>query len=97
MPDYAIESGLTFDDEKMLTGIIDLKEKKVLSYMTHLPRVFKLESTEKLDFDNLLRIYKSGFTRIPVFEKEPNNVIGTKKKMTKMPVTSPIWVMGSFI
>lgn len=36
--------------------------------MTPIEKVYMLEATRKLDFETMLEIYKSGFTRIPVYE-----------------------------
>jgi hypothetical protein len=36
--------------------------------MTPIERVFMLEANTKLTFDTMLEIYKSGFTRIPVYD-----------------------------
>lgn len=30
----------------------------------------------KLNFEHMLEIYKSGYTRIPVYDKDPQNIIG---------------------
>ena len=30
----------------------------------------------KLNFDNMLEIYKSGYTRIPVYDTQPQAIIG---------------------
>lgn len=44
--------------------------------MTPLDKVFMIEATVRLNFDNMLCIYRSGYTRIPVYLDERKNVIG---------------------
>ena len=44
--------------------------------MVPLGRVFMVEAGESLDFETMAAIYSSGFSRIPVFENERNNILG---------------------
>jgi metal transporter CNNM len=44
--------------------------------MTRLEKVFMLEASTKLTFEHMLEIYRSGYTRIPVFDAVPQNIIG---------------------
>ena len=44
--------------------------------MTHVERVFMLEASLALDYEIMLQIYKSGYTRIPVYEGDRNNIVG---------------------
>eukprot|EP01024_Parvocaulis_polyphysoides_P010812 TRINITY_DN1379_c1_g2_i1.p1 TRINITY_DN1379_c1_g2~~TRINITY_DN1379_c1_g2_i1.p1 ORF type:complete len:503 (+),score=72.33 TRINITY_DN1379_c1_g2_i1:77-1510(+) len=48
----------------------------VKDVMTLLDRMFMLEADMKLNFENMLLIYKSGYTRIPVYEGEQHNIVG---------------------
>jgi metal transporter CNNM len=36
--------------------------------MTSIQRVYMLEASAHLDYETMLQIYKSGYTRIPVYE-----------------------------
>ncbi len=44
--------------------------------MTRVERVFMLEASLALDYEIMLQIYKSGYTRIPVYEGDRNNIVG---------------------
>ena len=35
-----------------------------------------VEASVRLNFEHMMDIYKSGYTRIPVYEREPQNIIG---------------------
>jgi metal transporter CNNM len=75
-PDAQEESGLNKDDGNLLTGALEYKDKKVSDVMTTLDKVFMIESSTRLTFQVLMDIYKSGFTRIPVYEIDRQNIIG---------------------
>jgi metal transporter CNNM len=75
-PDAQEESGLNRDDGNLLTGALEYKEKKVADVMTTLDKVFMVESHTRLTFQVLMDLYKSGFTRIPVYEIDRQNIIG---------------------
>lgn len=75
-PDAQEESGLNKDDGNLLTGALEYKDKKVSDVMTALDKVFMIESSTRLTFQVLIDIYKSGFTRIPVYEIDRQNIIG---------------------
>ena len=75
-PDAQLESGLNKEDGNLLTGALEYKDKKVADVMTTLDKVFMVESSTRLTFQVLLDIYKSGFTRIPVYEIDRQNIIG---------------------
>ena len=55
---------------------MEYKDKKVSDVMTALDKVFMIESSTRLTFQVLMDIYKSGFTRIPVYEIDRQNNIG---------------------
>ncbi len=44
--------------------------------MTRLDKAFMLEKSQKLDFDTLFAVHRSGFTRIPIYDTVPQNIIG---------------------
>lgn len=48
---------------------------RVKDVMTSLEQCFMLEKTEKLTFQKMLAIYKSGFTRVPIFEGDKQNIV----------------------
>lgn len=75
-PDAQRESGLTHSDHRLLMGALSFKRKSVRSVMTPLRDCFMLAHNLRLNFQTMLAIYKSGFTRIPVFEGVHQNIIG---------------------
>mmetsp|Transcript_31402 Transcript_31402/g.89121 ORF Transcript_31402/g.89121 Transcript_31402/m.89121 type:complete len:704 (-) Transcript_31402:21-2132(-) len=75
-PDAQQECGLTADDGAILHGALGYRDKKVSDVMTPLERVFMLEASLCLDYEIMLQIYKSGYTRIPVYDGVRNHIIG---------------------
>ncbi|KAK3264504.1 hypothetical protein CYMTET_26766 [Cymbomonas tetramitiformis] len=75
-PDAAEESGLTRDDQTLITGALEYKDKHVHDVMTSLDMIYMVELNQRLNFQLLFEIYKSGFTRIPVYEGDRQNVVG---------------------
>lgn len=75
-PEAQRECGLTEEDHKLLIGTLDLKAKKVKEVMTSLDQVYMLDRNTKLNFEKLSEIYKSGYSRIPVFTRSVQNIVG---------------------
>mmetsp|Transcript_14255 Transcript_14255/g.19058 ORF Transcript_14255/g.19058 Transcript_14255/m.19058 type:complete len:80 (+) Transcript_14255:1405-1644(+) len=48
----------------------------VSEVMTPLENVFMLNVDEKLNFETIAKIFKTGYSRLPVYEVSKNNVIG---------------------
>ena len=68
------EGDLHKDESEMINAILDLKEITVEKIMTHRKNIFSLNlnETEKI----YSTIAKSSFSRIPVWEDDPNNILG---------------------
>ena len=64
------------DEFKMISGALDFNNKKVEEIMTKLDDVFMLDKTERLDFETIAKISQNGYSRIPVFENNRDNIIG---------------------
>jgi len=60
-------TGVNEDTERMLKGALGLGDELVLNCMTEMKDVFWLSDTSKLSFDVLTEIFKSGHSRIPIF------------------------------
>lgn len=75
-PHAKAESGLNEDDHQLLMGALEYKTKKVKDVMTSLDQCYMLEISQRLDFSTMLSIYKSGFTRIPVYSGTRQNIVG---------------------
>lgn len=67
-----------FDQETAvaMTGALKYKEVKVREVMTPIDKTFMLNVDERLNFDCIATIFKAGYSRIPVYEVDRNNVIG---------------------
>jgi metal transporter CNNM len=50
--------------------------KRVKEVMTDLDKCFMMELNTRLNFQIMLEIYKSGFTRIPIYKTTRPNVVG---------------------
>lgn len=72
-----VEKGM-FDQETgvAMTGALKYKDLLVKNVMTTLEHVFMLNADEKLSFDVIAKIFKAGYSRIPVYEVSKNNIIG---------------------
>lgn len=68
--------GLQEKQCKIINGALDLRKKCVSDVMVYLDEVFMLRENERLNFETIVRIYSSGFSRIPVFNKERNDITG---------------------
>lgn len=76
-PDAREDFGaISSHDGNMLTGALEYKEKHVSDVMTTLDKVFMVNVHTRLTFTVLMSIYKSGFTRIPVYEFSRDNIVG---------------------
>lgn len=75
-PEGATESGLNHQDATMLTGVLEYKSLTVSDVMTTLDKVYMIDISTKLSFPVLMEIYKSGFTRIPVYEGTRSTIVG---------------------
>lgn len=53
-----------------------LQEKRVSDVMTQLDKVYMLEASMRLTFARMLEIYRSGYTRVPIFEGHKQNIVG---------------------
>ena len=67
-----------FDHETgaAMTGALRYQSMSVRDAMTPLHNTFMLSSDERLGFDTVAKIFKTGYSRIPVYEVTKSNVIG---------------------
>jgi metal transporter CNNM len=66
---------LVKDEVQIITGALELSKKTVLDVMTKLDDVYMLEYNSVLDFETMSTILKTGYTRIPIYEKERTNIL----------------------
>ena len=70
------KGNLTPEQMGYFTGFLDIMNKKVGELMTPIEKSFKLDSKYIINKANLDKIIDSGYSRIPVYEGESNNLIG---------------------
>eukprot|EP00980_Cylindrotheca_fusiformis_P006542 scaffold1384_cov116-Cylindrotheca_fusiformis.AAC.20 len=59
-----------------MTGALTYKNITVKEAMTPLERTFMLNVDDKLSFETIATVFKTGYSRIPVYEVSKNNIIG---------------------
>lgn len=64
------------EEMHLMSSALAFSEKRASMIMTRLDHTFCIEVGSKLSFEALLRCYKSGYTRIPVYRKDPSCVVG---------------------
>lgn len=62
------ENAMDPDTATAMTGALKYKEMAVRDVMTPLSNVFMLKADEKLSFETIAKIFKTGYSRIPVYE-----------------------------
>eukprot|EP00978_Attheya_sp_CCMP212_P022072 scaffold65380_cov44-Attheya_sp.AAC.2 len=67
-----------FDSEtgNTMTGALKYQDMTVKEVMTPTSNVFMISVDDKLNFDTIATIFKTGYSRIPVYEVAINNIIG---------------------
>ena len=58
------------------TGFLDIMNKKVGELMVPIEKAFKLGNDYKINKVNLDKIIETGYSRIPIYEGDSNNLIG---------------------
>ncbi|CAN8023928.1 unnamed protein product, partial [Ixodes persulcatus] len=64
------------EEVNIISGALELKKKTANMAMTRMDDVFMLPVTAVLDFETVSQIIGQGYTRIPVFEGDRNNIVG---------------------
>ncbi|XP_058118100.1 unextended protein [Anopheles coustani] len=63
------------DEVNVISGVLELRKKTVAEVMTRLEDCFMLDLETTLDFETITEIMKTGFSRIPVFEEDRDNIV----------------------
>lgn len=63
------------DEVNIISGALELRRKTVKDVMTPIEDAFMLSMDAILDFNTVTDIMRSGFSRIPVYEGDRNNVV----------------------
>jgi metal transporter CNNM len=70
------ESDIDEDEEKIIKGALSFSNKTVQDIMTPRTEIFSLSEDEKLTETNIQKIFKTGHSRIPVYKKDLDEVVG---------------------
>ena len=63
------------DEVKIITGALELSKKTVIDIMTKLDDVYMIDYQAVLDFETMSEIMQTGYTRVPVFDKDKSNIV----------------------
>ncbi|EEZ98477.1 unextended protein [Tribolium castaneum] len=70
------ENDLDKDEVNIISGALELRKKTVADVMTKIEDVFMLDYDNTiLDFETVSEIMKSGYSRVPVFEGNRQNIV----------------------
>lgn len=72
---HASNAVLTQDETTILKGALEFSQKTVAQILTPAENVFSLDIDSQLDRETLLKILRSGHSRIPLYEKTTNNIV----------------------
>ena len=70
------ESDIDTDEEKIIKGALSYSSKTVDDILTPRTEVFSLPVDQKLNKSNIALICKKGHSRVPVYEKNLDNIVG---------------------
>jgi len=63
-------------ERKIITAALELQEKTAEQVMTKIDEVYMLEINTLLDHKTLRVLHGKGFSRIPIYEKTKDNILG---------------------
>lgn len=69
---YVSHGEMNAEEAGIMTGAITYKDKLAKDVMTPFKNIFCLKDTDRLDFATLSKIFKSGFSRLPVISGHGN-------------------------
>eukprot|EP01094_Clydonella_sp_ATCC50884_P029205 TRINITY_DN9064_c0_g2_i2.p1 TRINITY_DN9064_c0_g2~~TRINITY_DN9064_c0_g2_i2.p1 ORF type:complete len:514 (+),score=231.20 TRINITY_DN9064_c0_g2_i2:349-1890(+) len=72
----SIHTDLTQEETTILAGALDFGSKHVEDVMTPLDKVFMLNIDERLDGPTIAKMLSSGYSRVPVYKGDKENVVG---------------------
>ena len=75
--DHSFRAGdLNEDERTIMQGAMDMKVKTAREVMTPLEDAYMLEESCKLSFAVVRDIFDHGFSRVPVYARERQHVVG---------------------
>ncbi len=73
---HVMAGQLNPEEGDAMKGALQYRDMTVGEVMTPLEHTFMLNVEDKLNFETMATIFKTGYSRIPVYEDVPSNVIG---------------------
>jgi metal transporter CNNM len=70
------ESMYEEEEVNIIAGALKYRELPVSDVMTPVEHVYMISVADKLDYKLIYEIFKSGYSRIPVYEKDRDDVVG---------------------
>jgi metal transporter CNNM len=67
-----------FDEEEVtiIDGALKFREMQVSEVMTPMASAFMISITETLSYKLIYEIFKSGYSRVPVFDRDESDIVG---------------------
>ncbi|KAL3864057.1 hypothetical protein ACJMK2_005766 [Sinanodonta woodiana] len=63
------------NEVNIISGALEFSRKTVKDIMTKIEDVFMIDHNEHLDFETMTEIMRRGYTRIPVYESDRENIV----------------------
>eukprot|EP00604_Paraphysomonas_vestita_P004004 CAMPEP_0174824384 /NCGR_PEP_ID=MMETSP1107-20130205/33806_1 /TAXON_ID=36770 /ORGANISM="Paraphysomonas vestita, Strain GFlagA" /LENGTH=208 /DNA_ID=CAMNT_0016051475 /DNA_START=461 /DNA_END=1088 /DNA_ORIENTATION=+ len=64
------------EEVTIIEGALKFRDMLVREIMTPVKNAFTLQADQTLNFQTMAEIFKAGYSRIPVWDKDPNEIIG---------------------
>ena len=71
-----IENVIQGSEKKIIQAALELQEKTAKEVMTKIDDVYMLDINTHLDHKTLREIYSKGHSRVPIYDKSKDNVVG---------------------
>lgn len=71
-----VENGIDSDEKRMMVGAMKFSDKKAIDVITPSTILFALEASKVLTKDVVAKIKNEYYSRIPVYNKDKENIIG---------------------
>lgn len=68
--------GLSFQVGRTLHGALKYQDISLEEVMTPVKEAFMLQVDEKLDMDLMARIFREGYSRIPIYDQSVDDIVG---------------------
>ncbi len=74
----AVDKDAMYEEEEVeiITGALKFREMFVSEVMTPSDKVYMISAHEQLSYKLIYEIFKSGYSRIPVYDQDRNDVVG---------------------